>query len=155
MGAGASRGRSPEGKGRGKGTGADRKLAGAAESAAAAEEVFKAIDADKDKKLTKAELSAAIQKHKRDLSVAWSDSLVEDVVAIFDADGDGMLDLEEFKALLAELKARGGNLDAGELRTRHTAFWGPPRSDPRGTRATNSNPPDSTSRLCKAPCWRR
>lgn len=118
MGGGASTGRSPEGKGKGKGVGADRKLVRAAESSATAKEVFEAVDADKNQKLTKAELSAAIQKHHRDLSVAWDDALVEDVVAICDADGDGMLDLDEFATLLAELKAGGGKLDANELRTR-------------------------------------
>jgi hypothetical protein len=121
MGAAASMGRSPEGKGRGKGTGADRKLAHAAESSAAAKEVFDAIDADKDQKLSKAELSAAIRHHQRDLSVAWHDSLVDDVVGIFDADGDGMLNLEEFTSLVSELKAAGGKANAEELRAQHAA----------------------------------
>ena len=118
MGAGASKGRSPEGKGKGQGTGADRKLACAAESSAAAKEVFEAVDADKNQKLTKAELSAAIKKHQRDLSVAWDEALVNDVVGIFDSDGVGMLDRDEFATLLSELKAGGGKLNADELRTR-------------------------------------
>ena len=50
-----------------------------------------------------AELVAATKKYGNEIEADWSDEVINDCMKRFDANGDGAIDLDEFKKALAEL----------------------------------------------------
>ena len=71
-----------------------------------AKELFQLVDSEKDGKLSAAEIRKAF---KSDKSLNdWTDGRIDAVIEQFDKDGDGQLNLAEFHAFLAEVKAKGG-----------------------------------------------
>ena len=108
MGAGASTA-AAKGKGKAKaGPGAAKAIEKAIESEEEAKALFGKIDANGDGKLSAEEIVESVKKHGKDVKANWPDALISEVVTFFDRDGDGMLDMDDFIAVLAELKARGG-----------------------------------------------
>ena len=112
MGAGAS----TAGKGKKSGTSGAKTLSKAAESASEAKALFDKLDSNKDGRLSQADLKEAVKKHGKDIKSDWSDELIGELFAFFDHDGDDLLDLDDFTSVLAEVKARGGRLDANDLK---------------------------------------
>ena len=111
MGAGAS---TATGKGKAKPPDSAAALAKAAESEEAAKKLFDQLDGKKDGVLSKEELSEAVKKLSKSAKADWTDELIGETIACFDSDSDGMLNLAEFAAALAELKARGGKAFVAE-----------------------------------------
>ena len=67
--------------------------------------MFQLVDSEKDGKLSAAEIRKAF---KSDKSLNdWTGSRIDAVIEQFDKDGDGQLNLAEFHAFLAEVKAKG------------------------------------------------
>ena len=112
MGAGAS----TAGKGKKSVPSGAKALSTAAGSASEAKALFEKLDSNKDGRLSQADLREAVKKHGKDIKSDWSDELIGELFGFFDLDGDGLLDLEEFTSVLAEVKARGGRLDANDLK---------------------------------------
>ena len=84
--------------------GSGNSVARAKSSDSAAKQIFKAVDANGDGKLSADELRVAIAKHAKLTKADWSNVRIEETLGRFDTDGDGKLDRMEFSALLDDLK---------------------------------------------------
>ena len=82
------------------GAGSSASLKKARSSDKAAEELFATVDANSDGKLTAAEICEAAQKFGEAIKAQWNPTFVESTIARFDRDGDGKLDMGEYKEAL-------------------------------------------------------
>jgi len=74
---------------------------GASKASAEADTIFKSIDTNKNRKLSVQELAAAVKQ--RGIKTKWSDSSIREVIAKHDKNGDGDLDMKEWRAALSAL----------------------------------------------------
>jgi len=104
MGGGASKGAKKPAQG-------SDKLKEASEAAlagklAVAQKIFKEIDTNKDGKLSKDEILAAVKKFGKDVKSVWTATHIAETIAFYDRDKDGELDLQEFLECIKELNMR-------------------------------------------------
>ena len=104
MGGGASKGEKKPAQG-------SDKLKEASEAALAgklsvAQKIFKEIDTNKDGKLSKDEILAAVKKFGKDVKSVWTATHITETIAFYDRDKDGELDLQEFLECIKELNMR-------------------------------------------------
>lgn len=120
MGAGASTA-AKGGKKPAKAPSAEAQFKKAQESNDEAKSLFAKLDGNKSGKLTVTDLGEAVKKLGKEKKAQWTDAVINEVVAFFDADADGMLDIDEFAKVMEELHSHDGNFDTASLQARAAA----------------------------------
>jgi len=120
MGAGASTA-AKGGKKPAKAPSAEAQFKKAQESNDEAKSLFAKLDGNKSGKLTVTDLGEAVKQLGKEKKAQWTDAVINEVVAFFDADADGMLDIDEFAKVMEELHSHDGNFDTASLQARAAA----------------------------------